>query len=158
MRSLVVAVLLAWMPLVACGDSGENGGTVNEPPLGAGPYPVADLTIRHTNPDVDLDQTYRVSCQGDTAAVTGDEVGVDERAACSTLADPAAQQRLVEGAPGDRACTEIYGGADVATITGTIDGRSVDTTVDRTDGCGIDDWDQVLAGLLPTPIGAAPGS
>ena len=50
-------------------------------------------------------------------------------------------------------CTEIYGGPDVATITGDIDGAPVDTTVDRANGCGIDDWDTVLAGLLPPAVG-----
>lgn len=55
--------------------------------------------------------------------------------------------------PTDQLCTEQYGGADIAQIDGFIDGRSVDTSVDRTDGCGIADWDRLLSDVLPEPVG-----
>lgn len=145
----------------ACGSTTSGDDTVEpdpdsgtgDEPIG-GPFPVADLTIRFTNPDADVDLTYRVSCLGDTATVTGDDVAVSPERACETLADPEAVDRLVNGAPPDQICTEQYGGADIAQITGTIDEQSVDTTVDRTNGCGIFDWDMLLAGLLPSPVGA----
>jgi outer membrane lipoprotein SlyB len=45
--------------------------------------------------------------------------------------------------PGDVACTQIYGGPEVATIKGTIRGEDVDATFKRTDGCEIARWDRV---------------
>ena len=53
-------------------------------------------------------------------------------------------------------CTEIYGGPDVAAITGTydgVDGPKIDTTIDRTNGCGIDEWDTLLSQVLPGALG-----
>ena len=70
---------------------------------------------------------------------------------CRQLAEPAVQSRLIDGVPADQMCTEIYGSADVADVIGELDGQPVSTTFDRTNGCGIDDWDNVMAGLLPLP-------
>jgi hypothetical protein len=44
-------------------------------------------------------------------------------------------------------CTQMYGGPETARITGRIDGRRVDATFDRTDGCGIARW-ELAAPLL----------
>jgi LysM repeat protein len=49
-----------------------------------------------------------------------------------------------------RICTEAYGGPQRATIGGTISGRRVSVTIDRTDGCGIDEWNRLRA-LLGNP-------
>ncbi|MFV1989352.1 MAG: hypothetical protein ACC652_01265 [Acidimicrobiales bacterium] len=141
-------VLLA----AACGDSSQSGDET----LGDGPYPVATFDITITYPDAN-DVDYTISCLGDTASVTG-EVDVDGPAACTRLADEDVRVRLVEGPPPDQICTEIYGGPDVAIIVGSHDGDVVDTTVDRTNGCGIDDWDQLLKGILPTALGLPEGS
>jgi hypothetical protein len=37
----------------------------------------------------------------------------------------------------ERACTLQYGGPEKAHVTGTLEGRPVDVTLDRADGCGI---------------------
>jgi hypothetical protein len=50
------------------------------------------------------------------------------------------------------ACTEIYGGPDVATITGSVDGEPVDATVTRSNGCEIARWD-ALEPVLGEPSG-----
>jgi hypothetical protein len=52
--------------------------------------------------------------------------------------------------PDDTACTQIYGGPETATITGTWDGESVAATYSRTDGCEIERWD-ALAAVLTLP-------
>ena len=45
--------------------------------------------------------------------------------------------------PDDQAiCTAIYGGPAVAEIRGTFNGKQVDTTFARTDGCEIALWDR----------------
>ena len=48
----------------------------------------------------------------------------------------------------DVACTQVYGGPERATITGTWQGRPVRSSFSRTDGCEIRRWD-LLRGLLP---------
>ncbi len=138
--------------VVGCGSTQANDDVTPPPdtPIG-GPFPVADLAIVVEHPDRET-VDYRLSCLGDTATVIGD-VDVEEQAACLALASPDVMTRLIQGAPQDQVCTEQYGGPDVATITGTIDDQAVNTTVDRANGCGISDWDDLLADLLPPAVG-----
>lgn len=75
--------------------------------------------------------------------------------------DPAGACAAIEANPDpfgpvkpDTACTEIYGGPAVATITGYRDGARVDAKYTRTDGCQIARWDAlavVIPGPIPTP-------
>lgn len=173
MRHLLI--LLAGSALMLFGCGGDDGTTATNPPpespppatgtpdeptpplLGSGPYPVAEIEVRYRHPDLELQ--YSIGCQGDTATVGGaaDRAGVDPNAACDAMAGPELRERLVDGPPGDRVCTEIYGGPDTATVTGTLDEQEVDTTFDRTNGCGIDEWDRLAAALLPPPIGVGTG-
>jgi Subtilisin inhibitor-like len=54
---------------------------------------------------------------------------------------------------GNTVCTEIYGGPALAEIRGTFEGRQVDATFSRTDGCEIALWDrhQFLFPVQPGP-------
>lgn len=133
-------------------DGGPSDGTL--PPLGAGPYPIATLVVTVTHPDTDP-VAYTISCLGDTASLAPPIDGLRDQAACQALADPDVQTLLIDGPPDDRICTEIYGGPDKASIVGTIDDQPVDTIITRENGCGIDDWDAVLADILPTAVGAS---
>ena len=121
-------------------------------PLGAGPYPIADVSF-----SVDLGdgttQDYRLACLGDTATFTGDAGGLDAAAACLALTDDEVRDRFLTDQHLDRICTEIFGGPELAGVTGTLDDQPIDTTVDRANGCGIDDWDRLLAALLPAALG-----
>jgi len=74
----------------------------------------------------------------------------------STLPDPAAALAAVRlhgtdiffPVPGPpRACTQQYGGPQVAVVTGWFGGRAVHSTFTRTDGCEIARW-QALAPLF----------
>jgi hypothetical protein len=72
----------------------------------------------------------------------------DAAAACAALAaasdggrDPFAPT------PADAVCTQIYGGPQTATVTGTWRGTPVDARFDRTNGCEISRWD-ALGALL----------
>jgi len=49
-----------------------------------------------------------------------------------------------------RLCTEVYGGPQRARITGTVGRRRIAVSIDRGDGCGIDDWNRLRA-LLGAP-------
>lgn len=155
--------LLAVILLAACGSDATSVTTGDEPddiepdlpaePLGGGgPLVTVDITITH--PDTS-DVTYTISCLGDTATVIG-EVGISDFDACTQLGDDAVRIRLLDGAPSDQVCTEIYGGPDVATIVGTydgVDGPAINTTIDRSNGCGIDEWDTLLSDVLPDALG-----
>lgn len=138
------------LPPGDAGDSGDAAGT--RPADGTDTYAIADLTIVVSHPDID-DITYRISCLGDTATIDDPPAGVDAEAACTALLDRGVFIRLVEGPPADQVCTEQYGGPDVARITGTLAGEEVDATIDRTNGCGIFDWDDLLGDILPPALG-----
>jgi hypothetical protein len=61
---------------------------------------------------------------------------------------------LAARAPGDRQCTQIYGGPQTALVKGTIGSRRVSRRFTRRDGCEIADWDRA-GPLLPKGSAAA---
>lgn len=164
------AALLLSLALAACGsgedlttpatagpgtsgtDPAANPGAIN--PIGGGGGAIGTIEIEITRPDTDPVR-YTIGCLGDTFPVTPAVDGVDGAAACTRLGAADVLERLTTGAPAGQACTDIYGGPDVATITGELNGEAIDTTVDRADGCGIADWDTLLADVLPPSTGAA---
>ena len=58
--------------------------------------------------------------------------------------------------PGDVACTQIFGGPAVATVSGTLRGEPVRATFELTNGCEIARW-RDNAALLGPPPGNPPG-
>ena len=54
--------------------------------------------------------------------------------------------------PPDQACTQIYGGAQEAVVTGVYGGKALRTTFNRTNGCQIARWNRV-GFLFPIPTG-----
>jgi Subtilisin inhibitor-like len=50
--------------------------------------------------------------------------------------------------PKDKACTQIYGGPETATVSGTWQGKPVMSRFARNDGCQISRW-KLMEGLLP---------
>jgi hypothetical protein len=148
--------------VAACGsdDSDTSPGTsddVQTPADGSGVdigggLVIGTITVKVTHPDAE-DVVYEIGCLGDAFPVTPEVAGIAGDVACERLSDQAVIDRLTNGVPEDRVCTEIFGGDDVATITGELDGKAVDATIDRTNGCGIDDWDTLLADVLPAALG-----
>jgi hypothetical protein len=49
--------------------------------------------------------------------------------------------------PPDSICTQIYGGAQEAEITGVLDGDEIQATFSRQNGCEIDRWERMAAVL-----------
>ena len=133
------------LPVSGDGNAAAGG---TRPADGVDTYAIADLTVFITHPDFDSVR-YQLSCLGDTATIDDPSVGVDADAACRALLDPEVATRLIDGPATDQACTEIFGGPDVAEIGGTLAGSSVVTSVHRANGCGIYDWDELLAAVLP---------
>jgi hypothetical protein len=64
----------------------------------------------------------------------------DPEAACDALAE---QQEALAPTPMDVACTEIYGGPQVAEVSGRIDGETYRGVFKRTNGCEIGRWERL---------------
>jgi hypothetical protein len=60
--------------------------------------------------------------------------------ACFLLA---AMRRPFRPVRKNAACSQVYGGPDLARVVGSLRGRRVDTSFRRTDGCQIARWDRV---------------
>jgi hypothetical protein len=157
----LTSLLLAVAFVASCGEDAEQTTTVgsddtsdtvnDDLPLGGGPYPIADLSVSFTDAAGDLAE-YRLACLGDTATFTGEvPPGVDAVTACLSVATDTARMLLDPDIMTDRACTEIYGGPETATVVGLLDDIEIDYEINRTNGCGIDDWERVFAGLVPPP-------
>lgn len=85
--------------------------------------------------------------------LTCDPAGGDHphaQQACEAL--DAAGAAVFEPVPADRACTQVYGGPQVATVLGTYDGAAVEATFNRTNGCEIDRWEQLGATFFDVPM------
>ena len=71
---------------------------------------------------------------------------------CGGTCDVAKADEAIKGANDPaRACTQQYGGPAEAHITGTIEGRPVDTTLTRNDGCAIHAYDTFFAAFDRKP-------
>ena len=67
--------------------------------------------------------------------------------ACRKLA--AGGAKLFAPTPRNVACTQIYGGPQVARVVGRVRGQQVWTGVSRRDGCAISRWERLSPWLLP---------
>ncbi|MEO0493424.1 MAG: hypothetical protein AAF081_08405 [Actinomycetota bacterium] len=130
-------------------DEPTADDTGNDLPIGGGPYPIADLFIFYFD-GAGNQAEYRLACLGDTATFTGEVPdGVDAAAACLAIGTDEARMLLDPNITVDRVCTELFGGPEIATVGGILDDVEVDFEINRINGCGIDDWARVFAGLVP---------
>jgi predicted small secreted protein len=142
MRPLVpLAVLAASFLLVAgCGTIASGGDVIAEPPTGsATPGAATELTIVVKAGPGNAEDTYTLVCD----PPGGDHP--DPEAACrllNELKDPFAP------VPSDAMCTQVYGGPQTATVTGTLRADPVDAQFSRTDGCQIARWDKHVTLLV----------
>jgi hypothetical protein len=139
--TLVVAALAA--AAVGCGDDSSSGDsqTVNlKVRVADGNGKVASATLE---------------CDGGSAKGGG----FLEDSADQHCRDALAMEKLLTTQPAsDRVCTQLYGGAQTARITGTFGAQDVARSLKRTNGCEIEDWKQADALLSPSGIKAgAPG-
>ena len=134
-RGRTAAALLAALALalVGCGGDDEEG-------------PVSEA-------ETELEITLDPDGEGEGEALVAmlECPGADRpAAACAAVAelpeDPAAAP------PPGTACTEIYGGPDVATIEGTLEGEAISAELTRENGCEIERFQRfapVLSALFP---------
>ena len=159
-RGLVLAAALAL--LAGCATPSDPGGsptgdatpapTTVSPEPSASPEPdpttgaevPAELTIVLDETGSGVTRTMTLTC----APTGGDHP--DAAAACATLAAVGAD--AFAPPPLDEMCTEQWGGPQVATVEGTVDGESVRARFSRTNGCEISRWDAVAA-VLGSPGG-----
>ncbi|MET0820062.1 MAG: SSI family serine proteinase inhibitor [Aeromicrobium sp.] len=141
MRSGVVVALAAIAALSACGSESSDGG-------GSGttdaPAAKTSLTIEVT-PDEGADpKTYTLTC---------DPAGGDHpqpRQACDAIATAGAS--VFEPVPSDAMCTTVFGGPEKATVTGTYEGKDVDASFSRENGCEIDRWEKLGTTVFAVPL------
>jgi len=122
MRPLAL-LLLAAIPLPGCGSASSDSETPATPST--------SLTITARGEPGAEPIVRTLTC--DPAGGTLD----DPATACTRLA--ALAQPFAE-TPADTACTEIYGGPETATVTGTFEGAALSTRFARTNGCEIERW------------------
>jgi hypothetical protein len=89
--------------------------------------------------DRSLPATCRATIECPVAEDSGDE---RLRTTCRWLAGEG-RSLLLEDPPEREVCTQQYGGPEVATVTGTLDGERVDATFSRENGCAIARYDAV---------------
>ncbi len=169
---VVVGLLLSVLTVTAaCAQQtpGKTGGPSDAVPSALPPVPTmptpttstsasptstaaaeVDLSINLTDAPDATPREFRLVADGSTPS------------ADSTLPDPAAALAAVKqyGAElffklpdPNRICIDQYGGPEVAVVTGWLDGKPVNATFKRTNGCEISSW-QALAPLFGAPAGS----
>ncbi len=125
----------------------------DEPPAHALPEPQPDvLTITSGAGPMTPYETFELSCAADGSG-GGGHPQADE--ACARLDAMAGEGREpFAPVPADMLCTMQYGGPETAHITGTWRGQPVDASFDRSNGCEIGRWNQ----LVPVLPAASPDS
>ena len=101
------------------------------------------ITVWPNGPDETARHTWRLRCGPPGGTLPG------ARTACRRLG---AIDRPFAPVPKDVACAEIYGGPQVARVTGGFEGRSVWARFRRNDGCQIARWNRVRF-LFPVRTG-----
>lgn len=155
----LLLLLLAVGLLAACADPGGVGGPGS--PDSPTDSSVEPTTAAPTTPPATSDAT--TSSPGTAASVAADltitvQAGPDAEPETFTLtcdppggsySDPAAgceflstvEEDAFEPVPADVVCTQIYGGPQTASITGTWQGSQINAAFSRVNGCEIGRWD-----------------
>ena len=124
----LAALTLAALAVAGCGGGGGNDSSSDSA------TPTADLQISMSVKGSErMSKVWTLRCPaGGTLPNAAD--------ACQRLGeidDPFAP------VPKGTACTQIYGGPELADVTGTYNGERIDTQFSRGNGCDIDRWKKV---------------
>jgi hypothetical protein len=150
-----MAALVAMAALAGCAEPGAPGPGQATPSAGAsspsassssspGPTPGGTELIIVADDGHGSRTTWRLTCDppgGNHPNVT---------AACEALAKNG--ERALPPVPKNLSCTQVYGGDQTATVSGTWRGKPVNSRFSLVNGCEISRW-KALVGLLP-PVGA----
>jgi hypothetical protein len=156
-RSVFLGVIVV-VVLAACGSDSGGGSTSSGTQLEVEgvattvgfvvPNPDDPASVPEPGDFTEIDISGTLTCRGDKSTGTGVFADTAIQVCLEVQSQPTVFQEV--GVSDDEACTEIYGGPQHATITGSIAGEEVDVSVTRDNGCGIDDW-QRLEFLLGPP-------
>ena len=145
-RATALPALLAALALVAGCGAGSGGGLATVPGNGGGvtstspaPSAGAELTIVYQD-GTGATTTWTLACDPPGGTHPHPEAACAALAARGAIALPPVDPRMM--------CTQIYGGPQQATITGSWRGERVKSVLRRTNGCEIARWKN-LTGLLP---------
>jgi hypothetical protein len=127
------ALLALGLLLAGCGTSGQAASAGADA-----------LTITVSTDEGAAARTYELECD----PPGGDHPQPEQACAAVTRAGRA----IFEPVPADRACTQLYGGPQEATVRGTWDGERVDARFTRTNGCEIDRWDRLGTTFFDVPM------
>lgn len=145
-RLAVTALLLSVVAVLAgCAQQPPGPGGTGAPSGSATP-PMAgiDLAITLTEAPGTAPRTFRLVAAGSTPAP---ESTLPDSAAALAAVEQHGEKIFFALPDPNRVCTQQYGGPQLATVTGTFKGRTVNAAFSRTDGCEIARW-QALAPLF----------
>jgi len=143
LKSAVVAAM-ALVALSSCGSDATSDGASDGATDDTASSDGTALTIVVTPADGAKTSTYELTC---------DPAGGDHpqpQQACEAIA--AAGAGVFDPPPSDQTCTQLYGGPQIATIKGTYDGKDVDASFSRADGCEVDRWDALGTTVFNVPL------
>jgi hypothetical protein len=142
-----LAAFAAAALLTGCGD---DDAAPDEP---AGDAPQLSVSLDADGPGGEPELEASVDCSDPTDPGPGVPEGAASVCGDVLLLSP----EDAEPVPADVACTEIYGGPDLLTVTGTLEGESIDAELTRENGCEIDRFDRWVPLLRELFPGYRPG-
>jgi Subtilisin inhibitor-like len=130
----VNAVVVATTVAACGGDDGAAGS--GGPAVTASPTAGSRLTVVVKASPQAASKTWTLTC---------DPTGGDHPNAAKACAALAQHPNVFKATPKDQACTQIYGGPQVATVTGVWRGQPVNAKFTGLNGCEVDRWSQASA-------------
>jgi hypothetical protein len=132
-RSLALAVGVGLLA-TACAEEAEREP---EPPAQSGTE--LTITVWHEGREAGSARLWTLRCDPPGGTHPAPE------AACRALA---ASPEALDPVPPDVVCAQVYGGPQVARVTGVYRGRRIAASFDRTNSCEIGRWNALVA-LFP---------
>ncbi len=145
---IVPALIAATAALTACGNSTDD----NTRATAGTSTTIADASTDHvafTFTGWGLDGgRLEITCGGPGFPIVANKLfdGVDRDTVCTRLSDPAVVDRLIATKV---SCPTPADAQVTARATGRLQGRDIETTFQRADQCGINEWDRTMKGVLP---------
>jgi hypothetical protein len=139
-RTLAPAIAVLVALAVGCGDDEGDSSGLSTP---SGKGSALELTLDPDGADGEEPQVKTVECPDPP------RLGPDPLCGHVLILSP----QDLEPVPPQVACPEIYGGPDILRIQGTLEGKAVDATLTRENGCEIDrfdTWSPILHDLFPS--------
>jgi hypothetical protein len=139
------------MSLAACGSEQASSGSGKTSPTASGATSISPASGTGNNDKITVSVRASAKAPAKTWTLTCDPAGGDHPKADQACASLAKVKEPFKAPPKDQICTKIYGGPEVATVTGTWAGKPVDAKFTRTDGCELSRWSKLspLFGDVP---------